>query len=130
MNEFLERIWLDNPVKNYLAVALVILFILVLKKYISGWLAALLFKGVNRIWTGIDKKSFTSLVVKPLGFFLLIFVSIAALHRLKFPEALDAEVYKYTVRDIIHCIATTILIVSFIGLLYSGVSPASTVKPS
>lgn len=117
MNEFLEQVWLDNPVKNYLAVAAVILFVLLLKRFISRYFAGLLFTLVHRIWKDVDKRSFINLVVKPLGFFLLILVSIISLHKLKFPEELDAEVYKYTVKEIIHSLATLILVVSFIGLL-------------
>lgn len=117
MNDFLEKIWLDNPVKNYLIVAGVILFVLLLKKFISRYFAGLLFRVVHSIWKDVDKKSFTNLVVKPLGFFLLILVSIISLHKLRFPQDADIEVYKYTVKDIIHCLGTIILIVSFIRLL-------------
>lgn len=117
MNEFLEQVWLDNPVKNYLAVAAVILFVLLLKRFISRYFAGLLFTLVHRIWKDVDKRSFINLVVKPLGFFLLILVSIISLHRLNFPEELNAEVYKYTVKEIVHSLATLVLVVSFIGLL-------------
>jgi MscS family membrane protein len=108
---------LDNPVKNYFIVAGVILFVLILKKFISRYFAGLLFSVVHSIWKDVDKKSFINLVVKPLGFFLLILVSIISLHKLKFPESFNIEVYKYTIKDIIHCLGTIILIVSFIRLL-------------
>ena len=117
MNDFFDKIWFDNPVKNYFIVAGIILFVLVLKKYISRYFAGLLFSVVHSIWKDVDKKSFINLVVKPLGFFLLILVSIISLHKLKFPQAFNIEVYKYTVKDIIHCLGTIILIVSFIRLL-------------
>lgn len=117
MNDFFEKILLDNPVKNYFIVAGVILFVLILKKFISRYLAGLLFSVVHSIWKDVDKKSFINLVVKPLGFFLLILVSIISLHKLKFPETFNIEVYKYTIKDIIHCLGTIILIVSFIRLL-------------
>jgi MscS family membrane protein len=117
MNDFFEKIWFDNPVKSYFIVAGVILFVLVLKKFISRYLAGLLFSVVHSIWKDVDKKSFINLVVKPLGFFLLILVSIISFHKLKFPETFNIEVYKYTIKDIIHCLGTIILIVSFIRLL-------------
>lgn len=117
MNEFFEKIVLDNPVKNYFIVAGVILFVLLLRKFISRYFAGLLFSVVHSIWKDVDKKSFINLVVKPLGFFLLILVSVISLHKLKFPQDLNIEVYKYTVKDIIHCLGTIILIVSFIRLL-------------
>ena len=117
MNDFLEQIWMDNPVKNYFIVAGVILFVLILKRIISRYLAGLLFKLVNRIWSDVDKRSFTNLLVQPLGFFLVILISIVSLHKLKFPADLNAELYDYSVKQIIHCIGTIIIIVSFIWLL-------------
>lgn len=117
MNDFLERVILGNTVRQYLIVLSVILFILILKRLISRYLAGLLFKVVNSIWKDVDKNSFTGLVIKPLGFFLLIFVSIIALHKLSFPEVLNADVYRFTIKQLFHCIGTIIIIISFIALL-------------
>jgi MscS family membrane protein len=117
MYKFFNQLVFDNPVKNYFIVAGVIIFVLALRRYISRYFAGLLFGVVHRIWKDVDKKSFTSLVVKPLGFFLLILVSIISLYKLKFPAELNEEVYKFTIKDALHCVGTMILIVSFIGLL-------------
>jgi MscS family membrane protein len=117
MNDFLDQIWLDNPVKHYLIIAGVIVFVIVLKRFISVYLAGLLFKLVNKIWKGVDKKSFINLLIQPLGFFLLILISIISLHKLNFPGALNVEVYGYSLKEIIHAAATLILIISFIWLL-------------
>lgn len=117
MNDFLEQVWLDNPVKHYLTAAGVILFVILLKRFISRYLAGLLFKVVNKIWKDVDKKSFTSLLIQPLGFFLLILISIITLHKLKFPQDINIDIYDYSIKEIIHSIATVILIVSFIWLL-------------
>ena len=108
---------MDNPVKNYLIVAGVILFVILLKRIISRYFAGLLFRVVNKIWKNIDKASFTNLLIQPLGFFLLILISIISLYKLNFPAELNVEIYKYTVRDVLHCIATIVLIISFIWLL-------------
>jgi MscS family membrane protein len=117
MNDFLDEVWLGNPVRNYLVVAGVILFVWALKRFISRYFAGLLFGVVHKIWKDVDKRSFINLVVKPIGFFLVILVSIASLHKLVFPEQINVEVYKYTLKDIIHCAGTIVLVVSFIGLL-------------
>jgi len=117
MNDFLEQVWMDNTVKRYLIVAGVILFVILLKRFISRYLAGLLFRLVHKIWKEVDKKSFTSLVVQPLGFFLLILVSIIALHKLNFPTRLNVEVYEYSVKEILHAAGTIILIISFIWFL-------------
>jgi len=100
-----------------LAVAGVILFVLILKRFISRYFAGLIHSGVKSIFRGVDKKLFSDLVAKPLGIFLLMLVSIAALHKLKFPGYWDVEIYKYNSKEIVHTIGTLILIVSFIWLL-------------
>ncbi|MDZ4794511.1 MAG: mechanosensitive ion channel [Bacteroidota bacterium] len=117
MNDFLEQVWLDNTVKSYLIVAGVLLSVVLLKRFISRYLAGLLFRLVNKIWKDVDKKSFIHLLIEPLGFFLLILVAIVSLHKLNFPTVLNVELYKYSVKQIILCIATIVLIISFIWLL-------------
>ena len=117
MNDFLDRIFFDNSIRSYALVALVILFVLILKKFIAQYLAALLFRGVKKIWKGIDGKSFSGLVAQPLGMFLLILVSIASLHKLKFPELLNADIYKYSVKDVVQTSGIIILIIAFVRLL-------------
>lgn len=117
MNDFLEQVWENNTIKSYFIAAAVILLVLILKKIISRYLAGLLFRLVNKIWKDVEKKSFTSLLVQPLSFSLLILVSIVALYRLNFPDDLNIELYGYTVKEIFHCAGTIILIVSFVWLL-------------
>jgi MscS family membrane protein len=117
MNDFLDRIFLNNPVKLYLIVAGVILCVLILKRFISHYLAGLIYTLVRNVFRGVDKKSFSDLVTQPLGWFLLIWVSILALHKLTFPAPFEGEVYGYSTKQIIHTLGTIVLIVSFIWLL-------------
>jgi len=117
MDNFLDEIWLSNPVRNYLIVAAVILFIWTLQRFISRYIAGLLFLVAHKIWKDVDKKSFINLVVKPLSFFLLVLVSVISLHKLVFPSELNIEVYKFTLKNLVHSVGTIILVVSFIGLL-------------
>lgn len=117
MNDFLDQVWLNNPVKHYLTVAGVIFFVILLKRFISRYLAGLLFRLVNKIWKDVDKKSFINLLIQPLGFFLLILISIITLHKLVFPKDLNIDIYGYSIKEIIHSIATIVLVVSFIWLL-------------
>jgi MscS family membrane protein len=117
MNDFFQQIWWGNPVKNYFIIAGIIIFMWLLKRFISRYFAGLLYSVVHKIWKDVDKKSFISLVIKPLGLFLAILISVIALYKLNFPEELNAGVYKYTVKQIIQCLGNIILIVSFTGLL-------------
>ena len=117
MNDFLDQVILDNTVRSYLTVAGVILLVLILKRFVSRYLAGLIYKLVKNLFPGVDKKSFADLVTQPLGWFLLISVSIIALHKLTFPARLDAEVYNRNTKEIVHTIGTIVLIASFIWLL-------------
>lgn len=117
MNDFFEQAWWGNSVKSYFIVAGILVFIWLLKRFISRYFAGLLYKLVHSVWKDLDKKSFISLVVKPLGFFLAVMVSIITLYKLNFPPVLNQEVYKYTVKQIVHCTGNIILIVSFVALL-------------
>ncbi|HET6995993.1 MAG TPA: mechanosensitive ion channel domain-containing protein, partial [Chitinophagaceae bacterium] len=117
MNDFLNEVWFSNTVRNYLVVLGVIVFVLVLKRFISRYFAGLLFKVLNRVWKNLDRESFKSLVAEPLGLFIVIFVSIVSLHKLNFPARWNYEIYDFSLKTIVHCIGTIILIVSFTRLL-------------
>jgi MscS family membrane protein len=117
MNDFLNKMIFDNPVKNYLIVAGVILFVLILKRVISRYFAGLIYRLVRIVFRDVDKSSFSGLVAKPLGLFIFILVSIIALHKLTFPVYWNVEVYNRSTKEIIHTVGTLILIASFIWLL-------------
>lgn len=117
MNEFLDWVWLDNNVRSYLLVAGIILFVLIIKKYLARTLAALIFQFVRTIWKDVDRKSFVNLVVRPLGFFLAVLVSVIALYKLNFPKELNIDIYKVTLKGLLHGFGTLVIIVSFIRLL-------------
>jgi MscS family membrane protein len=117
MNEILDQVWLENTVRSYLWVIGTIIFVLLLKRIISKYLAGLMSRVVHRFWKEIDKKAFVKLLVQPLSLFLVILVTIIALHKLKFPAELDVDIYKLTVRQIFHGAATMILIIAFFWLL-------------
>ena len=117
MNDFLNKMIFDNPVKNYLIVAGVILFVLILKRVISRYFAGLIYRLVRIVFRDVDKSSFSGLVAKPLGLFIFILVSIIALHKLTFPGYWNVEVYNRSTKEIIHTVGTLVLIASFIWLL-------------
>ncbi len=117
MNNFFDQVWMENSVMNYFIVAGVILFAWILRRIISRYFAGLLFSLVHKIWKDVDKHSFTSLVIRPLGYFTAMLVTVVALYKLKFPADLDTAVYKYTVKQILQSIGALVLIISFISLL-------------
>jgi MscS family membrane protein len=127
MNDFFNQLYFDNTVRDWFITFGIILLILLLNRLISKYFAGLIFSLVKRIWKNVDKKSFIDLVIHPLGMFLVVFVSLAALHKLRFPGKWDVDIYRYTVKDILHAIGTTVLIISFIWLLLRMIDFIATI---
>src|SRR5687768_7481315 len=94
MNEILNQVILNNTVRSYLVVAGIILITLFFKRYISKYIAGLIFSLVKRVAQGVDKSSFVRLVVSPLETFLLLLISIISIDKLNFPEIFDVTIYK------------------------------------
>lgn len=117
MDKFLDTVILDNTIRSYLMVAGSILLVLFLKRYLSRYIAGLLFRVVRKIAKGIDKPSFVNLVMSPLETFLLLVVSIISLDKLTFPQALNVQVYKISLHSLIDGLAIIVVIITFIWLL-------------
>lgn len=117
MNEFLDRVWLDNTVRSYLIVTAIILFVVFVKRYLARYVAGFIFYLLKSVWKSLDRKGFINLVAKPLGFFLAVFISVITLYKLKFPEQLDVDIYRMTVKELLHGLGSLIIILSFIRLL-------------
>jgi len=117
MESFLDTIILDNTIRSYLIVTGSILLAVVLKRFLSRYIAGLLFKIVKRIAVGVDKTSFVNLVVSPLEIFLLLLVGLIAIEKLTFPKLLDVQVYKTTTHAMFEVVAVVIFVISFIWLL-------------
>lgn len=117
MNEFLNKVFFDNTVRSYLVVLGIIAITLVFKRYLSRYIAGLIFGLVKRIAHGVDKASFVRLVVSPLEIFLLLFISIVSVDNLHFPARLNIKIYRIHLHDLIDAVSVIVLIVTFIWLL-------------
>ena len=80
--DFLDHYFLDNTIKSYLVVLGVILAVYLLKKFVTQSIANILYYPVKLIWKEIDRKQFIYLLLKPLGWFILICVALATISRL------------------------------------------------
>jgi len=127
MKSFLDQIIFGNPVRDYFWVIGVILFVLLLNRIISKYIAILLCKIFKRTWKTFDQQKFINLIIHPLGIFLVITVSIVAFYRLSFPEELNVTLYKYSVRAILLAIAITIQIIALTWLLLRIIDFIATV---
>jgi MscS family membrane protein len=117
MNDFLNQIFLDNPIRAYLIVVGIIFVTFLFKRYLSRFIAGLIFSLVKRVAQGVDKSSFIRLVVRPMETFLLLLISIVSIDKLNFPKLFDVTIYKIHLHQLIDAISVIVLIVVFIWLL-------------
>jgi len=127
MNNLFDQLYFDNTVRDYCISFGIILFIGLLNRIISKYFAGLIFSLVRRIWKNVDRKSFIDLLVHPLSVFVVVLVSLIALHRLRFPGRWNIEIYRFTLKDVFSSVGTTIFIVSFIWLLLRMIDFIATV---
>lgn len=116
MNKFLQQEILDNTIANYLYVLGTILLAILLKRLISKYVARLLYRFVAKAAKNVARQSFLDLVVQPLDVFLVIFISIVALDKLRFPKDLDFQIYHITFRQMVDSITAGTLVCIFIWL--------------
>ena len=121
MNDLLHQVILDNTVLSYLLCFGTILIVLLLKRYLSRYVAGFFFNLLKRTSWNIEKKTFIDLLVAPLQVFLIVLVSFIALDKLTFPEAFIFDIHHITSKTIADSIATGIMIVAFIWLLMRAI---------
>lgn len=117
--QFLDRIILDNSIRNILLVFGFILLFSLFRRILSRYIAALLYIAVSKGWTSIDKKIFIDLIFKPLGWFLTILISTAAISKLNYPSSWQFTIYEISSQEIVNKIAICLIIIYFIRLIRS-----------
>jgi len=121
MNDFLETMVLDNPLKSYLIAALVIGLTWLIKKYVAHYAAGLLYLAAQAIWNKLDKKAFVTLIAKPLGDFLLVLVVVLSLHKLTFPSFYNTLLYRITFKELLNALGSLLLIFSLMRFLIKSI---------
>lgn len=114
---FFDEIYFDNTVKSYCIVAGSILLVVLFRRYLSRYIAALVFRIVHRIWKDIRKKDFVDLVVQPLGWFLVVLVTVFAIDKLNFPGDWQYTLYGHSTEEILNKLGMGIIIVNFTWLI-------------
>lgn len=117
MNDFLHRIIWNNTVESYLWTIGVVLFVIVLNKVISKYIATLFCKVFKSWMKAYDKQKLTDLVVHPLGTFLVVTVCIVAFYKLRYPDEFKFAIYKYSLQQILLSLAIAVQILAFTWLL-------------
>ena len=120
--EFLDKIILDNSIRNLLIVAAVIVIVLVFKRILSRYIASGLYFVIQTFWKTVERKQFVELVFKPMSWLLSITVALIALNRLNYPAAWDFHVLKIPFDTILEKTGVAIWVI----LALSAASPASS----
>jgi len=111
--DFLDKIYLGNPVKHYLIAGGIILLMLLLKRFLSRHIATLVFRILRRIWKSLDKKSFIDLVMEPLEWLLLVVIAIFTIDKLNFPSEWHYTIYGHSTEDILDKLGMAVIIIVF-----------------
>ena len=115
--DFLDQIFLGNTIKMYAIVLGTILVAVLLKKYLSRYIASVFYKLFIRIWGKVEKKHFIDLVVEPIEAFLLVLVTVFCLDKLNFPAAWVYKIYGVSTATVVEKTGIGIIILSFTWLL-------------
>lgn len=118
MHDFWNQVILSNPLKRYIIIAATILFVIILKRFISRLIARLIFRFIRKMGSGMDKSAFVDLVVGPIGTVLVVFVAVSSIEKLHFPEDLNFDIYEISAKTIMHSLAIIIVVSSVIWLLW------------
>lgn len=116
MKEILQLKFLDNTLQLYMEVFGAIILALIIKRILSRYLAALMFRLFTKKEKHFRKKSFIELIVAPLDLFIITFFIVVVLDKLTLPSLLLFNVYKVTTRDLLDGIASLAIILTFVRL--------------
>lgn len=116
MNNILDKIFLDNTLRDYLITVLIIFVIYVLKTILSRLVADLIARMVVSKKQKFNRAQFQQLVLPPLKLFVVVLTFIIAFYRLNFPTILNFNIYKASAHNILESLARAVLIGSFIWL--------------
>ena len=115
--KFLDQVYLDNSLRSYLTVVIIIIAALFLKRIISKYVTALLLKLVKKKSDKFDKERFDNLIIVPVERILLALIIILSLDKLNFPNALFFSVHNVDSHEIVDAIASAIIIICFVSLI-------------
>lgn len=116
MENFWQQKLFDNTIESYLYVIGTILLMLLLKRFISKYLANQLYKAITKKRNQTARQSFLDLVAGPLGLFLFFSISIIAVDKLQFPGVLNFTIYRVSSRQLIESVANGFMVIIFIRL--------------
>lgn len=117
MMDFLDRIYFDNAIRDYLILFAVILIIILFRKYLSRYIATLIFKIFNKSFWSSGKAVFIHLLKGPIHIFFLILVVFLLLDKFNYPKILELYLHHIPLRQILESFSRGLFIVSLFWLI-------------
>ena len=118
MTNFLDTVILGNTVQSYFILAIVLLFVSMIKRYLSQGIATLLFKEVRKHAPDIQQQEFAHLLLVPLEYFFLLVTFMVTADHLNFPPELNFKVYNgYTLKVFLETVMDLTLTISVIWII-------------
>jgi len=117
MGDFLQKVILNNTIQAYLEVFVTVFIAFAVKRFISKYLAGLLYKIFANAGKSFHKESFLDLIISPLESFLFLFILVFAFDKLNLPGFLQFNVFRNVeFKVVLEAVADGALIVVFIRL--------------
>jgi MscS family membrane protein len=116
---FLDYTFLDNSVRSLVGVFVIILLVSLFRKWLSRPFASLLYIPIKNKWKSVEKKEFHGLILKPLGWFLAVVISIILIDNLVFPKEWIFNLYGIPFNIVLHRIGNCIVSILIIWVIQS-----------
>jgi MscS family membrane protein len=94
METILDQVILGNKVSNYVYVGVVIVLVTLLRRFLSSKLSIFVFRLIKDWSPKMKQEEFVQLLVKPIGYFLILTVFIIASSHLVFPTELNFTLFR------------------------------------
>ena len=117
--EFLDKMVLNNSLRSYFVVFVIIAVVLLFKRFLSHTIARLLFLVISKQWKTIKKEDFISLTIKPLSWLLVIVVADFAIEKLNYPSAWVFKIHGINLNDILEKLGNSAIIIALFYFIIS-----------
>ena len=116
--DFLSQKYLGNTLENYIWFACILIFGIILKRFLSGQTLRLVFFVIKRYGKIVGQKKFLDISVKPIEFLMTIVIIYLAFNRFTFPDKLNmAPVDQFGFRLILSALFKMAIIISSFWIL-------------
>ena len=117
--DVLNKLILDNTIRSYLIIFIIIGITFLFKRLLSHKIATLLFLLINRQWKTLKKADLVSLTIKPLSWLLVIVVADFAIEKLNYPTVWNYKLHGILLNDILEKVGNSAIIIALFYFLIS-----------